>query len=421
MNALIEGQRIHGRQDMSTEFINKWGEQHSFALQILDDERRSRHVRILAEFLRDATASITHRQTTAKPTYYVYADVQILDWFINQRRGRLVDLKTRCLEGIFYLLRDVLDFESRSLTGIEVHSSKKMVPRVLHERIECLRAVIEETQCVYTNIVGEQYSWKYPLIEYNSMEEYVIEEPRISGLCKFSCFPQTEFHDEVIFIRTIHIAEFCFWGLRLGVVEALEHIKRSNNLIAEQVLAQANGFAQILHLTFVLLKTMPASHFADFREATGNASAVQSRAYQLMEVYFFGVDARKLTVFEKDRNLKSLKKFYHPEFITLKTALGRLQSDPVTWKGTIDQARVLDKQLLSWRGLHLAFAKSYLPQSAESGTGGTAGAAYLRQYLRNNLFEDTQVDFDVIQLVFPDLPEIRDLFRVQPGTSIAPE
>jgi hypothetical protein len=80
---------------------------------------------------------------------------------------------------------------------------------------------------------------------------------------------------------------------------------------------------------------------------------------------------------------------------------------------------VLDRHLLSWRGLHLSFALRYLPPEA-LGTGGTAGPSYLQKFFRQSLFSDTEPDFALIDEIFGGSSKIEEIFRTQPGTRIAP-
>jgi hypothetical protein len=85
----------------------------------------------------------------------------------------------------------------------------------------------------------------------------------------------------------------------------------------------------------------------------------------------------------------------------------------------MDCARLLDKHLLSWRGLHLSFALRYLPPDA-MGTGGTAGPSYLQKFFRQSLFADTEPDFGLIEEIFGGSLKIEEIFRAQSGTRIAP-
>ena len=82
-----------------------------------------------------------------------------------------------------------------------------------------------------------------------------------------------------------------------------------------------------------------------------------------------------------------------------------------SWKQVIAVSQILDQQLLTWRGLHLAFAKAYLPPH-QTGTGATSGAAYLEKYLHAGLFVETRVDLDIVEEMFAEFPEIPNMFRV---------
>jgi hypothetical protein len=85
----------------------------------------------------------------------------------------------------------------------------------------------------------------------------------------------------------------------------------------------------------------------------------------------------------------------------------------------MELARMLDRHLLSWRGLHLSFALRYLPPEAP-GTGGTAGPSYLQKFFRQSLFTDTEPDFALIEEIFGASSRVEEIFRAQAGTRIAP-
>jgi hypothetical protein len=100
--------------------------------------------------------------------------------------------------------------------------------------------------------------------------------------------------------------------------------------------------------------------------------------------------------------------------------LNGLPADNPEAQQLIDQARVLDRHLLSWRGLHLSFALRYLPPEA-MGTGGTAGPSYLQKFFRQSLFADTEPDFELIDEIFGGSSKIEEIFRARQGTRIAPD
>src|SRR5258708_8863878 len=106
---------------------------------------------------------------------------------------------------------------------------------------------------------------------------------------------------------------------------------------------------------------MPPEHFIDFREVTGQASAVQSFNYQRLDIVLFGMNSEKVEVYRRVPHLKSLLQYSSPQFASLRSMLNGLSADNPEAQQLIEQARVLDRHLLSWRGFHLSFALPYLP------------------------------------------------------------
>jgi tryptophan 2,3-dioxygenase len=182
---------------------------------------------------------------------------------------------------------------------------------------------------------------------------------------------------------------------------------------------QAIAFASMLHESFRVLQSMPPEHFIDFREVTGQASAVQSFNYQRLDIALFGLSPEKISVFKNVPHLKSLLQFASREFASLRALLASLPQIDEFQQRLIEAAKLLDRHLLSWRGLHLSFALRYLPPEA-LGTGGTAGPSYLQKFFRQSLFADTEPDFGLIEEIFGGSSKIEEIFRAHPGTRIAP-
>ncbi|HWF06677.1 MAG TPA: hypothetical protein VHA06_23500, partial [Candidatus Angelobacter sp.] len=182
---------------------------------------------------------------------------------------------------------------------------------------------------------------------------------------------------------------------------------------------QATAFASMLHESFRVLQSMPPEHFLDFREVTGQASAVQSFNYQRLDIALFGLSPEKVSIFQRVPHLSSLLQYSSREFASLRSLLNALPQRGNMEERVLELARLLDRHLLSWRGLHLSFALRYLPPEA-LGTGGTAGPSYLQKFFRQSLFDDTEPDFALIEEIFGGSSKIQEIFRARPGTRIAP-
>lgn len=431
----IHDQRLSGRHVLSEATRREAAAFNARALDILGDDARSEQTRKLAEFAELITRSLAMMERSPRPTYYPYTEVSVLDWFMrSDSRPKFHAIKERATEGIWHLLRSLLRFEAESDAGMEHYQSERCDHRVVTVRTEAIQRAVRTWEQLATDLFGRAPKLYEEPVLYASCQEYVEEPSRRSALVYLTCMPQSTFHDEVCFLRTIHISELCFYGVRVSVEEATEAIRQReleslmasrDALIgqAQRALLHACRFAELLHRTFKILYTMPKENFADFRDHTGNASAVQSRNYQMMEITFRGMPKGKREVFESNPHLKPLLKYAHPSFKHLGEYVKVLTRQPES-APVVAQARDLDKKLLTWRGLHLGFAYRYLPQETV-GTGGTSGAGFWEKYLDASLFGDTALAVEVIQEVFGDLP---DLFaavveacnRVQGPLSIAP-
>jgi len=414
----VRVQRENGRQGLPPEVRDSWSEQNKIAIEILRDPPRGEIVRRLAGLLDVITRSVAVLAKEARPRYYAYTDVHVLDWYLGRQRETFATLRGRALKGICVLLRDLVRFEAETIAGMEARSALSLNRECIEKRIEAVRAAFEEAKKLIPPERKADPQWLEEPTNYHTLEEYAMEPSRVSALVHFSCMPQTKFHDEVVFLRSIHIAEFCFYAIRLSLIEAIENTR--DPIVQSQALQEAVAYSTILHLCFKVLRTMPVEHFKDFRGSTGDASAVQSRNYQLMEIHLRGLNPSKSNQFSKDPLLRDLTRFSHPEFVNLGSVMKQRESWEGRWASVLDAARTLDKKLLSWRGLHLGFAKVYL-EPDQGGTGATVGAAYLERVLRLGLFDDSEIDIAIIEDVFADFPEIPEMFRRVPAnTGIAP-
>ncbi len=178
-------------------------------------------------------------------------------------------------------------------------------------------------------------------------------------------------------------------------------MKQDTTRTAIEELNQAAAIAQLLHKLLLVLRTMPVRHFASFRDATGSASAIQSKIYHLMEIYLKGVSQSKMHLLMRSAHMRSLLRFDHPKFVSLRVALSRCSAPSEERQELFESAQRLDRNLLTWRGLHWSFARLYIPNGGP-GTGGTPGADYLRRYLADGIFPEAEPDWTVIRHAVPE-------------------
>jgi tryptophan 2,3-dioxygenase len=412
LRELIEVQRRCGRMYLPGEFKRFWAAQHNHAKELTSDTRRGPLVKRMAQLLYEITFSLATVPEGGKPNYYQYIDVGLLDWYLGAKLAKLPEIKSRGLEGVYFLLRDLLEFEARSLGGFERNHRENLDREKVHRRIDEIARAIQ-----LLHILRDP-SFECDTPHFMTLEQYADEPSKLCAMLHFSCMPLTQNHDEVAFIRVLHGSELCFLGVRVALATAIEAIKSGNGAAATHELNDAVEFVLVLQKLLRVLKTMPVEHFAHFRDYTGKASALQSMGYHLMDIYLRGVNTQKAEHFKAVDQLKVLLRYTDPRFVSLKQALARCDEQASEWQEVFKVSRELDRQLLTWRGLHLSFAKVYIPAGLP-GTGGTSGAPYLKKHLHTGIFNDTEPDWDLLREVFPEV-EPPGEFRVRSGISISP-
>lgn len=424
INKLINQQKNNGRRNLSQEEMLYWKDINLFAEEILADDRRGENVIKIAQLLFLVTESITKLIDYPTPKYYTYTDVKLLDWYIGKERNSYVYYKEKIILGIYYLLKDFLRFEAESLVGIERFYQQEMDNIKIPIRIEKLKSVFQTTKEIYFDVFGAELEDNQTLHKENNLEQYVFEKSKICALIDFTCFPRTEYHDEFAFIRTIHISEFCFLGLINTIKESIDNINVNKFENGLKYLDQACLFANILHGIFKVLRTMPSkpkNNFELFRDETGNASAVQSKNYQELDVFLRGIDPNKKEVFMENKHLQYLEKYAHPEFTyNLKSVFSKLNENK--HPKLFEKAKELDRKLITWKGLHLGFAYAYLPKETK-GTGSTEGAPYLEKFFKASIFDDTIIDYELFKEGFSEeeYPALHKMLnRVDSRIGIAP-
>jgi hypothetical protein len=308
------------------------------------------------------------------PRYRAYANVGVLNWYLRTvQRTPYQAIWHRAAVAVRLLLQDLTAFEVGSLAGLETCGAVSFDAAAVRVRVERLRSLSASLAAVEAPIglVGSSppESW-----------EACLSEPGSAlALLHLTAFPQTSEHDEYLFLRAIHIGESCFWGILTATLAAVENLKRGKTQTAARCLRVALPFAELLTPLFGAVKTMSAERFRRFRDATGNASAVQSRTYQLMQIALTGVNPETIGVIVDVDELKDLSQYDQPWLTSLAqlthVASGAERTDGPSLGECID---ALSKALLKWRKLHRGIARIYLADIPE-GTGGTSGSSYLKR------------------------------------------
>jgi tryptophan 2,3-dioxygenase len=230
--------------------------------------------------------------------------------------------------------------------------------------------------------------------------------------------PATDSHDELLFVIIHQVYELWFKQILHEVTLLQARLEDGNSAGA---LHTARRIAKILK-TIVgqldVLETMTPKQFASFRPELGSASGFQSSQFRVLEAVlgrrdFGGADGepelaaavRRRSVF--DSLLRYLARAGYPvptEFLdrdpsqpwpghaTVQALLVDVYQDDTAPQAEVCEALVdIDEGIQEWRYRHVKMVERII--GAKIGTGGSAGA----EYLRSTLFRPA----------FPDLWEIR--------------
>jgi hypothetical protein len=314
--------------------------------------------------------------TQERPRYEPYATIRLLRHVLEVDRHRPLPVTQRKIWAIYYriLLRQI-DFEMKALSGALDPGREQFEFVVSRARLRQLAAA----QALIPRRFG---IIAIPDIIENAGDLCEIGSDR-SGAASVDhllVFPQTICHDEVAFISLIQMAECLFWGTLVFVQRALAAIHVERLAEAVQLLAAATEFAAPLIKVFHCVKTMPPDHFLGFREATGDASAVQCQSWQMLDAHVYGVLPDKAPVLEGIPEVRHVLAFSNPHFVPLVQVAGQLGGSETETRLT-EAIIGLDNRLRAWRKFHerqLAGRTNpgYLPPEA-LGTGRTSGYGYL--------------------------------------------
>ncbi|MFE3498978.1 tryptophan 2,3-dioxygenase family protein [Kitasatospora sp. NPDC059160] len=299
-------------------------------------------------------------RTTDIPRYYRYTDLHVFDWFLDQRPD---DQLTGAAEALAVSLTALLAVERAAPAGA-------IDPATSAERQQRLRAPLDRVAELTFDPAGA-----VPLGEALRARE---NDPRARWnrfvLAECTGFPQSDKHDEHLFLRSVHACEMVFFLVRALVLRAAETCA-GDRREARTRLRQAVLTAELLNGVFSALWTMSPERFMEFRAETGDASAVQSMNYHAMEIVLYGLDPEKEKVLAEYGHLAELRGILAEEW--------QAQGARVRAAGDGEMDRHLDallRVLRRWRGRHYGFAVRYLTPEL-TGSGGTEGANYLKKFV----------------------------------------
>lgn len=313
-----------------------------------------------------------------KPRYEPYASIPTLRLLLGvDEQIPLRTMQRRMWSVADAIINEQIHDDERALAGRLPASRTEIVPEVSKARLEQLALLQASIPPRFRlNAVGATAVTP----TFSSLSTATSPAAAVRYLL---VFPQTTCHDESAFIRLIHLAETFFWSTLRFVQAAIVAFRLGDLASTEKMLTSAVEFAKPLIGTFKAVRTMPGKHFGVFRAATGNASAVQSQGWQLLDAHMYGVLPEKKDVLKEIPEVAHVTLLDNPAFVSLFAVHARAKS--IEAFAIADEIENLDKALAAWRSFHtnqLAAPtgdSAYLPPEAQ-GTGGTSGLAYLKSH-----------------------------------------
>jgi len=310
--------------------------------------------------------------------YVSYGNLRVLTQVLGANRHTTDATVERAVwSTIGYLASSWASFEERTLSGTEPYSQARRPPdRVLATRSERLRAIARDVGDGPLPMVISQPPRRWA--------DYLPDPDGRRRLEFLTAFPQTEDHEEVAFLRTIHLTETCLWGILTRLMSAVELLKAARWEQAAACLARANRLVHVQNSVFEVMKSISQDDFLAFRASTGDSSAVQSTTNHLVQIFMQGVDPAKSEALASIPENAYLLRYANSHFVPLSAILPSIPSGDPDGAAAIEEALKLDREMYRWRAAHYGVARRYLPAET-AGTGGTAGAAYLKGFYHHRI------------------------------------
>lgn len=215
---------------------------------------------------------------------------------------------------------------------------------------------------------------------------------------------QPPVHDEMLFVIVHQAHELWFKQMLLELRALIAHIDAGAWQRAERTADRLSLIVGLLICHVDVLKTMPAEEFQRFRAALGSASGMQSEQFKAIEELAAGVAAEEpvtrkrphaaraasASVREAFSNAMSTDIPANDRTFMSATDVGprSLFRDPALSRERRLAERLLhfDAEMVRWRASHMELAREMIGNSA--GTGGSAGARYLRGTLDKRFFPE---------------------------------
>lgn len=207
--------------------------------------------------------------------------------------------------------------------------------------------------------------------------------PAEERILQISMLPVDIIHDEYMFIRVLQSFESAFALIGVNLDAAIRALSPANvrpdAALAAALLRDCAGKLRGAAPLFSLLATMQVDAFQLFRQFTEGASAIQSRAYKLMEALCRTPDTDRLDS-PAYRNVPDVRALAVDGLPNLQQAVEQSRAGgeltPAADKEIADAMGSFAEVLSQWRTTHYRLAMRMLGEAP--GTGYTEGTPYLK-------------------------------------------
>lgn len=304
-----------------------------------------------------------------KLTYDIYVCRDILLQKTGHERQLAEANARQRLDQAVVLLEDLWDFERRTLAGNERFNTCCMpATNLLEARIAHIEKVLKS--------VGSA------LEHFRSASQIPIDPgPWLLA----SLLPQSTVHDEVAFIRTLHVFECECDAILPLLEESIDLLQARAITDAARAIRSLNRAAGLFVQTTGILGTLTPSSFSSFRDVTDGSSAVQLEKIKVIEAAAAGMSVER----EQSaaiRHLAAVRCRLDSSRPTLSDLAHRLEEDGGLGDRVKDELLTFEQCFMKWKAVHFALAMKMFAGRDITGTGGTVGVAYLRRWRDERLF-----------------------------------
>jgi tryptophan 2,3-dioxygenase len=212
--------------------------------------------------------------------------------------------------------------------------------------------------------------------------------------------PLSDLHDEMLFIVIHHTKELWLKQMLHEVALAIALVEAGRFAEAYKALSRVSRIQSVMTLSWDVLATLTPVDYSAFRDVLGTSSGFQSAQFRELE-YRLGIKDPKFLEFYEGGSAghaRLTKALAEPSLWDVadeaRKAAGAeswlaVYRDAETWFELYQLAEKLvdiDDALAAWRHKHVLTVERII--GMKKGTGGSAGAAYLRSTLDKRAFPE---------------------------------